>query len=172
MPATDRRPALPETRVTGVRPRRAQVRAFPGRSDCPASSSKQTPRRSAPLASCLGPGHRPPLRDRGLVALDGPVDRDLGRVAEAVQRERHPPRRAGDPEQAVGQRRRAGQGPALVLVPAVRGRARLQRCAQLRELGLVAPARAPTGPLGGEGPLPADPPGAAPLVHRLRADPQ
>jgi hypothetical protein len=40
MPATDRRQALPEIRVTVVRPRGAQVRAFPGRSDCLASSSK------------------------------------------------------------------------------------------------------------------------------------
>ena len=34
MPATDRRQALPEARVTVVRPRGAQVRAFSCRSDC------------------------------------------------------------------------------------------------------------------------------------------
>jgi hypothetical protein len=32
---------LPDTDTTGVTPRRDQVRAFGGRSDCPASSSKQ-----------------------------------------------------------------------------------------------------------------------------------
>jgi hypothetical protein len=41
MPATDTRPEpFPDTMATGVWPRRAQVRAFGGRRDCPASSSK------------------------------------------------------------------------------------------------------------------------------------
>jgi hypothetical protein len=41
LPATDTRPEpFPDTVATGVWPRRAQVRAFGGRSDCPASSSK------------------------------------------------------------------------------------------------------------------------------------
>jgi hypothetical protein len=39
---------FPETTATGVWPRRAQVRAFGGRRDCPASSSKQ---RYAPVAA-------------------------------------------------------------------------------------------------------------------------
>ncbi len=42
MPAADIRPEpFPDTTATGVRPRRAQVRALGGRSVCPASSSKQ-----------------------------------------------------------------------------------------------------------------------------------
>ena len=67
-----------------------------------ATRSRST-RRSAPLASCLGPGHRPPLGDRGLVPFHRAVNRDLGRVADPVQQERHPAQRVGGPEQAGGQ---------------------------------------------------------------------
>lgn len=68
--------------------------------------------------------------------------------------------------------RGAGQGPPLVLGPAVRCRPGLQRGAQLLELSFIQPARAPVRSPGGQGLLPAGPPGAAPLVRRLRADPQ
>ena len=48
-PAADTRPEpFPDTTATGVWPRRAQVRAFGGRRDCPASSSKH---RYAPVAA-------------------------------------------------------------------------------------------------------------------------
>lgn len=43
MLATDTRPEpFPDTTATGVWPRRAQVRAFGERRDCPASSPKHT----------------------------------------------------------------------------------------------------------------------------------
>ena len=107
----------------------------------PRPRSRST-RRSPPLASCLGPGHRPPLRDRGLVALHRPVNRDLGRVADPVQQERHPAQRVRDPEQAGGQRRGAGQGPPLVLGPS---RERPGRPPARRAAPRAAPRPAGTG---------------------------
>jgi hypothetical protein len=71
--------------------------------------------RTATPCPCLRLDHRPPLRDRGLVPLHCPVDRDLRRAAHPVQQERHPAQRVEDPEQASGQARDArGQRPAPI----------------------------------------------------------
>jgi hypothetical protein len=45
----------------------------------PAATKASGPKASEPprQSPTLRPGHRPPLRYCGLVALDGPVDRDL-----------------------------------------------------------------------------------------------
>ena len=129
-------------------------------------------RRSAPLASYLRPGRRPPGRDRVLVALERAVRRDLRAEAEAVQQERHPAQRVGDAGQPLDQRGDPGQGPPLVLLPAVGRRAGLQRGAQLRDLLLVQLAGVPAGAFRGQRRFAAGLPGAPPLVDRLRADPQ
>lgn len=94
MPATDRRPLFPETRTTGVYPRVAQVRARPGLSDCPASSSKQI---HAPVSAAGLPGP-PPL----------------------VHRLRAHPQRPGDLP-GVGVLREHLRGPQPHLLPAAGG---------------------------------------------------
>ena len=64
-----------------------------------------------------------------------PVDGHLRGEPEAVQQIGGAARRVPDVEQPPDQRGDAVQGPALVLAPAPGGRAPLQRCPQLRQLG-------------------------------------
>ncbi len=58
----------------------------------PRPRSTHTPR-SPPLASYLRPGHRPPRRDRVLIALRRPVHRHLRAEPQPVQQERRPAQR-------------------------------------------------------------------------------
>ena len=153
-------------------PRRPQVRATGGCSACPDSSSKQihAPVAAAslvpsPRSGCARPRWRPrPARRPG---APGP-----GGEPHPVQQVGHAPQRVGHAEQAGGQRRDPGQRPPLVLVPAEGGRAGIQRRTEPGELVLVQLAGAPAGPLRRQRRLAAGPPGAPPLVHRLRAHPQ
>ena len=90
-PATEIRPdPRPETRTTGVCPRRP--RSWPSAAGVPARTrprSRSTPR-SPPLASHLRPRLAAPGRDRVLVSLRGPVHRNLGSEAHPVQQVRQP----------------------------------------------------------------------------------
>ena len=99
----------------------------------PRPQSRSTPR-SPPLASYLRPGHGPPRGDRVLVALRGPVHRDLRGEPDPVQQIGGAPQRVPHVEQPADQRGDPGQCPPLVLTPAPGRRAALQRRPQPLQL--------------------------------------
>ena len=122
--------------------------------------STHTPR-SPPLASYLRPGHRPPLRDRLLVALRGPVHRDLRAVYPSrCSRYDVPAQRVPDMEQPPDQRADPLQGPPLVLSPAPYRRACFQRGPQPLQLH-PAPAGTPPRPGPWRPGRPSRPPASA-----------
>ncbi len=86
--------------------------------------------------------------------------------------DRTPREGVADTKQRSGQLRHPGQGPALVLGVAIRGRAALQLGFQPLQPGLVQAALLPTGALGGQGLDAAGLPGPVPAVGRHPAHPE
>jgi len=164
MPATDSRPLRPETRVTGVCPRGAQVRALCGLSACPASSSKQI-RAPVSAASLVpwprSPTARPRSRPRPARRRDapGPARRIRGGAAETTRRAARGTRRTAarsarqpGPGSAAGpapsrKRPRAATGKPTSCSPAATWRSAWRQCpARTSPRPAAAPARGGTGP--------------------------
>jgi hypothetical protein len=124
-------------RITGVRPRGAQVRRVTGSSDTPDSSQKTM---TALRRRAFLPDPRPvalhPSLDSLLVTLDGPAGRALQPPAQpTAQQLPHMPGMVGDPGDLLDHRGDAGQGP-VVGVEAVRAGALSERLADRRKLSL------------------------------------
>src|SRR5208283_4601133 len=110
--------------------------------------------------------------DLRLIALGGPVHRDLRGIPDAVQQVRGAPQRVPDMEQPADQRGDPGQRPPLILTPPPRGRAAVQRGPQPGQLRAAQPAHRPARPFRGQGDLTASTPAPPPHIRRIRRDPQ
>ncbi len=164
-----RRWERPRTRMTGVVPRRLQVREVGGVIENPASSSKTIQPRAPARCFHVRPHLLHPAGHRGFVALEGTLGRHLMTPAMPTQRLRDPRQRHRLVKTPADQGLDPGQSPSLVR-PAMRDRplGQLllehdeQRVAQLRT-GRRATRTNPA--------LTCRPPGLPPPLDRPDADP-